>query len=190
MVLGKDLKLRAFHNICRHRAYTVVRKSCGNTARFSCKYHGWQYDDQGRLVKAPKFEEFPGFDLEENGLFEVKLISTREGLIFVNFDASTLNLPFDNVKSNVDFGSCVWIDGISVECSTNWKDIGRASYYVRRSANMVSHPVVGPSPPVGTSFQLVNSNEKTKEGEIAWSTNSCQRAERQVMVYIGAPTTI
>lgn len=125
VVLGKDSRIRAFHNVCRHRAYTVVRKSYGNSTRFSCKYHGWQYDDEGRLVKAPKFDESPGFNHEENGLFEVKLILTREGLIFVNFDASTMNLPFNDVKSHIDLGSSVWIDGFDMTSATNWKDIGK-----------------------------------------------------------------
>ncbi|KAL6251416.1 hypothetical protein RBB50_001625 [Rhinocladiella similis] len=123
VVLGKDMRLRAFHNVCRHRAYTVVRKSCGTSTRFSCKYHGWQYDDAGRLVKAPKFDESPGFNPEENGLWEVKLIVTREGLVFVNFDASTMNLPFNNVKSHVEMGSRSWIDGMDVTCAANWKDL-------------------------------------------------------------------
>lgn len=126
VVLGKDSKIRAFHNVCRHRAYTVVRKSCGNSTRFSCKYHGWQYDDEGKLVKAPKFEESPGFNHEENGLFEVKLILTREGLIFVNFDARTMNLPFNDVKSHINLGSSIWMDGFDVRSTGNWKDIGKS----------------------------------------------------------------
>ncbi|KIW13214.1 hypothetical protein PV08_08401 [Exophiala spinifera] len=123
VVLGKDTRLRAFHNVCRHRAYTVVRKACGTSTRFSCKYHGWQYDDAGRLVKAPKFDESPGFNPEDNGLWEVKLIVTREGLVFVNFDASTMNLPFNNVKSHVDMGSRSWVDGMDVTCAANWKQL-------------------------------------------------------------------
>ncbi|KAI1616310.1 iron-sulfur cluster-binding protein [Exophiala viscosa] len=123
VVLGKDMKLRAFHNVCRHRAYTVVRKSCGTSARFSCKYHGWQYDDEGKLVKAPKFDESLGFKPEENGLWEVKLILTREGLVFVNFDASTMHLPFNNVRSHVDMGACSWVDGMDLTCETNWKGL-------------------------------------------------------------------
>ncbi|KAJ9639232.1 hypothetical protein H2204_003843 [Knufia peltigerae] len=123
VVLGKDTRLRAFHNVCRHRAYTVVRKSCGTSTRFSCKYHGWQYDDAGKLVKAPKFDESPGFKPEDNGLWEVKLIVTREGLVFVNFDASTMNLPFNNVKSHVEMGSRRWVDGMDVTCAVNWKHL-------------------------------------------------------------------
>jgi len=84
--MGDDFKLRAFHNVCRHRAYTVVRRTCGSSLRFSCKYHGWQYNSQGALVKAPQFEKIPGFKPEENGLFEVSLAVDRRGFIFVNFD--------------------------------------------------------------------------------------------------------
>lgn len=78
-------------------------------------------------MKAPKFDESPGFKPEENGLWEVKLILTREGLIFVNFDASTMDLPFNNVKSHVDMGACSWVDGMDVTCATNWKDLGKSS---------------------------------------------------------------
>lgn len=131
VVLGQDGIVRAFHNVCRHRAYTVVRKSCGTSTRFSCKYHGWQYDDTGRLVKAPKFDESPGFNPQANGLFEIKLILTRDGLIFVNFDASTMKLPFNNVKSHVDFGTCSWVHGVSVDCKANWKVIGEKLRFKR-----------------------------------------------------------
>ncbi len=41
VVLGKDGRLRAFHNICRHRAYSVVTKSEGSCLVMRCKYHGW-----------------------------------------------------------------------------------------------------------------------------------------------------
>jgi len=125
VVLSKDDKLRAFHNICRHRAYTVVRKPCGTSGRFSCKYHGWQYDDQGRLVKAPHFKLNADFRLEDNGLFEVKLIATREGLLFVNFDAGTINLPFRDVKSKFEIGACRWLDGFTLQTKSNWKLIGK-----------------------------------------------------------------
>jgi phenylpropionate dioxygenase-like ring-hydroxylating dioxygenase large terminal subunit len=92
--------------------------------RFSCRYHGWQYDDQGELIKAPKFETSPGFKADENGLFEIKLILTRDGLIFVNFDETTMNLPFGNVESGLDMKAYRWLDGSSVKTGVNWKVIG------------------------------------------------------------------
>lgn len=102
IIRGEDDKLRAFHNVCRHRAYTVARRSCGSTTRLSCKYHGWQYSNKGDLVKAPQFNDAPGFDMSANGLFRIHLETDRGGFIFVNFatepnDAfpwTDISLPF------------------------------------------------------------------------------------------------
>ena len=76
-------------------------------------------------MKAPKFENMPGFVPENNGLFEVKMILTREGLIFINFDGNTMHLPFNDVKSGLDMGDCKWLDGVDVKCLANWKQIGK-----------------------------------------------------------------
>jgi phenylpropionate dioxygenase-like ring-hydroxylating dioxygenase large terminal subunit len=124
VVLGRDFRLRAFHNVCRHRAYTVVRKSCGTSTVFSCKYHGWQYADTGKLLKAPKFDANPGFVMEDNSLFEISLVTTREGLVFVNFDAGTNRSVREEVKSQVDLAGSEWAQGTDVLCETNWKELG------------------------------------------------------------------
>ena len=119
------MKLRAFHNVCRHRAYTVVRRPCGTSARFSCKYHGWQYDNRGQLVKAPQFDNIPDFDMTANGLFEIKLLETQDGFVFVNFDATSMGVPFAAVKSKVNMGPAIWADGFRVNTNVNWKYLGR-----------------------------------------------------------------
>ncbi|KAK3708036.1 hypothetical protein LTR37_011729 [Vermiconidia calcicola] len=63
---GKDRKLRAFQDVCRHRAYTVTRKEKGSSPVLKCKYHGWTYNSEGKLIKAPKFEDVPGCFLYVN----------------------------------------------------------------------------------------------------------------------------
>ncbi|KAI1343237.1 Rieske [2Fe-2S] iron-sulfur domain-containing protein [Xylariaceae sp. FL0016] len=93
LIRGEDGRLRAFHNVCRHRAYTVVRRPCGNTAKLFCRYHGWQYSTRGELLKAPEFANVEGFDKSVNGLFEIRLEIDRRGFIFVNF-ATTVNDAF------------------------------------------------------------------------------------------------
>lgn len=124
LILGKDNKIRAFHNICRHRAYTVVRKSIGTSLKLTCKYHGWQYESTGELVKAPKFDQESGFDLSQNGLFEIPLAVTEEGLIFVNFDNTPSRTP---QPPRVDAGgACIderdyWRDGWELEGRFNYK---------------------------------------------------------------------
>src|ERR1041385_6134038 len=49
---GKDRVVRAFQNTCRHRG-TVVAQGEGCTELFSCPYHSWTYDLEGRLDSAP-----------------------------------------------------------------------------------------------------------------------------------------
>ena len=47
---GKDGKVRAFLNVCRHRGATLVRETSGKQARFACPYHGWTYQNDGTLL--------------------------------------------------------------------------------------------------------------------------------------------
>ena len=54
-------ELGAFANVCRHRGVEVASGQ-GNTNEFSCPYHGWLYDLDGRLVGAPYMKEAAGFD--------------------------------------------------------------------------------------------------------------------------------
>ncbi|KAK3116073.1 hypothetical protein LTR53_003963 [Teratosphaeriaceae sp. CCFEE 6253] len=86
VVLAKDGHLRAFHNICRHRAYSVVTKSEGSCLVMRCKYHGWSYDTKGKLIKAPQFEEVQGFDKSQNGLYHIRTFVDSSGFVYTNFD--------------------------------------------------------------------------------------------------------
>lgn len=80
-----DGKIRAFHNVCRHRAFPVVRKEQGLLTVIGCKYHGWLYNSEGKLTKAPHFDDVDGFSKEENSLFPINTHVTDQGLVFVNF---------------------------------------------------------------------------------------------------------
>ena len=50
IVRGKDGRLRAFANVCRHRGSLVCLESSGNADRFMCPYHGWVYATDGKLT--------------------------------------------------------------------------------------------------------------------------------------------
>lgn len=180
IVLGQDLKLRAFHNICRHRAYTVVRKSCGTTKLFSCKYHGWQYDDTGSLVKAPKFELSPGFKPVDNGLFEVKLLRTQEGLVRVNFDASTLRHPFRDMTSSLSMGDSTWIDGFDKETEINWKVIGmwQSDTVTEALTHIFRRGIVKSSTVVSVYQELATKAAQAEECPNAWTVGHVARDGR------------
>ncbi len=68
-VRGADGEIRAFSNVCRHRAARVAdgRGNCGKALR--CPYHGWTYGLDGRLLGVPEKTGFPGFDKDANGLW-------------------------------------------------------------------------------------------------------------------------
>ncbi|OJD34867.1 iron-sulfur cluster-binding [Diplodia corticola] len=93
LILGKDHVIRAFHNVCRHRAYTVTKKKSGSSTVLGCRYHGWSYDTRGRLVKAPAFEDIESFDKSQNGLFEIHAHTTRQGFVFVNLSTEYISIP-------------------------------------------------------------------------------------------------
>ena len=50
-------KSRVCLNSCRHRGARMCRLDAGNAKAFTCPYHGWTYDNQGRLIGVPQFKE-------------------------------------------------------------------------------------------------------------------------------------
>jgi choline monooxygenase len=65
--------LRAFYNVCRHRAARVALELEGQLKKLRCRYHGWTYDLAGRLRGTPEFEGVANFSRDENGLAPVTL---------------------------------------------------------------------------------------------------------------------
>jgi phenylpropionate dioxygenase-like ring-hydroxylating dioxygenase large terminal subunit len=78
-VRGDDGRARTFLNICRHRAAQVATDFCGNARRFTCPYHAWSYDRQGRLAGVPGRAQFG--EIEAEGLTELPS-DERAGAIF------------------------------------------------------------------------------------------------------------
>jgi len=78
-------ELRAFHNVCAHRAHAVVSQERGSCGKFlTCMYHGWTYhlDGRNRSVSAP--DTFPKFDRSKFGLKPIEL-EVFMGMVFVRF---------------------------------------------------------------------------------------------------------
>jgi len=82
-VRGKDLKVRAFFNVCRHRAARLLDGGAGHcSGRIVCPYHAWTYDLDGRLTAVPHRKEFADFALDQYGLKPVET-EIYQGFIFV-----------------------------------------------------------------------------------------------------------
>jgi len=86
----KQGSLRAFSNVCRHRAGPIASGSgCKSVLR--CGYHGWTYTLDGRLIGTPDVEGVEFFDRSTMGMVPLRL-ETWEQFIFVNFDRDALPL--------------------------------------------------------------------------------------------------
>lgn len=111
-VRGADNQIRAFHNVCRHRAGPLADDGAGKCeGALVCRYHGWRYALDGRLQAARDFGPADGFDPRDYGLLQIACESWR-GFVFVNMDAKaeplsrtlapliarTAGLPFENFR--------------------------------------------------------------------------------------------
>ena len=80
----KDGVLRAFSNVCRHRAGPIA-EGAGCRKTFRCGYHGWTYTLDGRLVGTPDVEGMEFFDRSTMGMAPLGLAGWEQ-FLFVNFD--------------------------------------------------------------------------------------------------------
>ena len=88
VVVARDAagKLRAFSNVCRHRAGPIA-EGAGCRKVLNCAYHGWTYTLDGRLIGTPEVDGMEFFDRSTMGMVPLRC-ETWEQFIFVNFAAA------------------------------------------------------------------------------------------------------
>ncbi len=82
---GRDGRLRAFHNVCQHRAHELLRGRGNVKAAITCPYHAWAYGTDGTLRTARGCEKLAGFRKADFGLAPVR-VQEFAGFVFVNLD--------------------------------------------------------------------------------------------------------
>ncbi len=95
-------EVRAFSNMCAHRGAEIAT-GAGNVKSFSCPYHGWGYDLDGRLAGAAYMAEATGFDRTRIRLPPLQ-VGLWQGWIFVNFDAEAAPLEDSIAELSREFG--------------------------------------------------------------------------------------
>jgi carnitine monooxygenase subunit len=82
-VRGKDSGVKAFFNVCRHRAARLLDGPSGHCpGRMVCPYHAWTYDLDGALTAVPHRKEFVDFSLQQFGLKPLET-EVYKGFVFV-----------------------------------------------------------------------------------------------------------
>ena len=85
VIRSDDNRLRAFYNVCRHRAHELLQGSGNLRKLIVCPYHAWSYSNGGDLVQAPMSEHRGEFDRSSFCLREIRL-ETMCGFVFINLD--------------------------------------------------------------------------------------------------------
>jgi phenylpropionate dioxygenase-like ring-hydroxylating dioxygenase large terminal subunit len=82
LIRGDDGAVRAFTNVCRHRGARIVDGAKGCAKKLTCPYHGWTYDNAGRLAAVPGKAGYGELDMERLGLSALE-VENFHGFLFV-----------------------------------------------------------------------------------------------------------
>ena len=132
VIRGNDGELRAFHNVCRHRAHALVSGTGGSCARaITCPYHSWTYDFDGGLKALPHADSFGdpsgSFDRSRFGLRELDL-EIYLGFVFIRFRSEGPSVasrlaPYTEELSHYGFEGYRSLDDVFTHPEPiNWKN--------------------------------------------------------------------
>ena len=93
---NKENEVKAFFNVCRHRGSRICLEESGNTSRFSCPYHSWTYNLDGKLLAAKSLRE--GIDKSTLGLHPCNIASVS-GMLLINLSDNPQSL--ENLQSDL-----------------------------------------------------------------------------------------
>ncbi|MEM7745942.1 MAG: ring-hydroxylating oxygenase subunit alpha [Pseudomonadota bacterium] len=128
IVRDKAGVLRAFYNVCKHRAHELLSDE-GETTRIMCPYHAWVYRLDGQLVRAPHTEKLTDFDPRTICLDQVR-VETFCGFVFVNLDPDAPSLSAQSVDLETeirhwapDIDQLTFGHRLSYDVRSNWKNV-------------------------------------------------------------------
>ena len=128
-------EIKAFHNVCRHRAHLLLEGDLGHTpnGRIVCPYHGWTYDLTGERMALAFPETFPEHDSHEFSLTQIDCEVYR-GFVFIRFKSEGRSVaermhPVDEEfrhyqperlthDADADWVSEVWTEAVDID----WKN--------------------------------------------------------------------
>lgn len=123
----KEGKLRAFYNVCRHRAHTLVQQDNGKVGVLTCPYHAWTYNLDGTLRSARNCDTVQGFCKEEFSLIEAK-VEEFCAFVWVNLDpdAPSLASQAGDLEARIlkhcpDLYKLKFAHRLSWDLKANWK---------------------------------------------------------------------
>ncbi len=127
VVRDKSGTLRAFYNVCKHRAHELLHGE-GRTAVILCPYHAWSYSLEGRLVRAPETSALQDFDRESICLDAVQ-VEEFCGFVYVSLgggpplaeQSGELGAEIRHWAPDVD--KLTFAHRLTYDIKSNWKNV-------------------------------------------------------------------
>lgn len=127
---GNDGQVRAFHNVCRHRAARLLDGPTGHCARrIICPYHAWSYDFEGRLASVGDRSAFPHLDISRESLVPVEM-EILFGFVFARLapglpGVAEMLAPYAEEIAAHEFEKLMPIGRVTLRPrNVNWKNVG------------------------------------------------------------------
>ncbi len=125
----RDGVVRCLLNVCPHRGAQVCRQKSGSAKLFACIYHGWAFENTGKVISIAEAETYhakfnePG----RNDMVPVPRFESYRGLWFLNFDPQAGSLH--------DYlgGAREYIDIVMDQATEGMKVVGEAQEYSARA---------------------------------------------------------
>lgn len=143
VIRGDDRQVRAFYNVCRHRASRVVDGASGCAKKLVCPYHGWAYEKDGRLTGVPGKSDYPGLDMGTLGLRPVEM-EIWQGFVFVRLESggpsvAQMMAPYEAMVAPYRFADMEAVGRVTLRPrAVNWKNV--ADNYSDGLHIPVAHP--------------------------------------------------
>lgn len=125
VVRKQDRAIAAYHNVCPHRGRRLT-SGCGRMGKFHCKFHGWQWDLDGRPVEVVDRQDWGDRLPDEEITLATVKVGSWGGWVFVNMnpEAESLDEYLEPAKSVLDpyeFETMryKWRKRVRMDC--NWK---------------------------------------------------------------------
>ena len=184
-IRGNDGSVRAFHNVCRHRAARLLDGPRGHcTRRIVCPYHAWSYDLEGKLASVGGDRTaFPNLDISRESLVPVEM-EMYAGFVFARVkgggpSVAHMLAPYAAEIATHEFEKLEPIGRVTLRPRTvNWKNVG--DNYSDALHIPVAHP--GLTRLLGASYRVEShewvdrmSGEITDKPSRNWAERAYQK---------------
>ncbi|KAA1261086.1 Anthranilate 1,2-dioxygenase large subunit [Rubripirellula obstinata] len=119
-------EIKAFVNVCPHRHSQLTCEPNGNSEKFKCQYHGWEFNSDGSTGRIPEAHCFRPWDRENSHLQPIRMEMCGD-LIFINLSNGPETLKdfigekWDEIEAN--FKAPMWrmAEEWEFDANSNWK---------------------------------------------------------------------